>query len=111
MTSTRTPFTSSSSVNTRPISGFTPSTLQRFAVVLRAGTCSGSESPESVAAPGWVAAMSVKIVLRRRHSNHSAGAGKCFGMPAWLTDPEDQICGVPIVVWTERVDEVDDQDL
>src|SRR5215831_18694603 len=30
MTATRTPFSSSSSVNTRPISGLTPSTLQRF---------------------------------------------------------------------------------
>ena len=38
MTATLTPFSSSSSVNTRPISGFTPSTPQRFHVALRAAT-------------------------------------------------------------------------
>ena len=49
-------------------------------VALRAGTCSGSESPERVASPGWVAATSVQTVLRRRHSSHSGGAGACRDM-------------------------------
>ena len=47
-------------------------------MTLRAGSSSGSPSPESVASPGWVAAMSVKTVLWRRHSDHSGGVETSF---------------------------------
>ena len=81
MTTTRTPRASSSSVKTRPSSGWAPSTLQKLAVTLRAGSSSGSPSPESAASPGWLAAISVKTVLWRRHSSHSGGVEKNFDEP------------------------------
>ena len=46
ITTTRTLLLSSSSVKTRPSIGCTPSTLQKVQVTFRAGTCSGSPSPE-----------------------------------------------------------------
>ena len=84
ITTTRTPLLSSSSVKTRPSTGCTPSTLQKFHVTFRAGTCSGSPSPESVASPGWLVARSVNTVLRRRHSIHSAGVGLCLAVTSVL---------------------------
>ena len=75
MTTTLTPLLSSSSVKTRPAVGLTPRTLQNVQEALRAGTCSGSPSPDTVASTDWVMARSVKTVLSRRHSSHSAGDG------------------------------------
>jgi hypothetical protein len=78
MTTTRTPPLSSPSVKARPSAGFAPSTLQNVHDTFRAGTCSGPPAPESVASTGWLVARSVKTVLSRRHSIHSAGVGRCL---------------------------------
>ena len=66
MTATRTPFSSSSSVNTRPISGFTPSTLQRLL---------------SSYAPGPVRARHRRRAWRRRLGDRDVGENRVVTPP------------------------------
>ncbi len=83
ITTTLTPLLSSSSVKTRPAPGFTPRTVQNVHETLRAGTCSGSPSPDTVASTDSLMARSVNTVLSRRHSSHSAGAGVSLVVTSW----------------------------